>query len=185
MSPASRSSVTEGKDMATNTQDRRKQLFVNRPMQGRIILNIALVPGIALGAIAVFTAIYCTRLMDEAMATDSELPSLLPMFYLVIAFELLAGTFLVFNSVRMSHKIAGPAYRIVKSLERMRGGDLTFKVALREGDLLGEIRDELNKTLDWLNENPPAGCVTRQAAKAREAAATPPAPVETAQQSTV
>jgi methyl-accepting chemotaxis protein len=154
--------------MAQSNQDRRKQLVVNRPMQSKIVMNVALIPAIALGSIAVFTAIYCTRLMDEAMATDSELPSLLPMFYLVVAFELLAGIFLVFNSVRISHKVAGPAYRLSKSLERIRSGDLAFKVSFRQGDLLGEVGDELNKTLDWLNENPPAGCVTRTMAEARK-----------------
>ena len=156
--------------MATYTHERRRTLVVNRPMQSRLVLNMALVPAIALAGIAVFTGIYCTRLMDQAIAMDSELPALMPLFYLVIAFELMAAVFMLVNSLKVSHKVAGPAYRICKSLERIRAGDLAFKIELRRGDHLTEVKDELNKLLDWLNENPPAGCVTRAMAAHRDAA---------------
>lgn len=161
--------------MSGHTQNRRKQLVVNRPLQSKLILNIALYPALALAVIAIFTAVYCTRLMDEAMAADSDMPNLMPLFYLVISFELLAGIFLLGNSLKVSHKVAGPAYRICKSLERMRSGDLAFSVNLRKGDHLVEIKDELNKLLDWLNDNPPAGCVTRNMKAAEQAESAPTA----------
>lgn len=163
--------------MSGHIQNRRKQLVVNRPLQSKLILNIALYPALALAVIAIFTAVYCTRLMDEAMAADTDMPNLMPLFYLVISFELLAGIFLLGNSLKVSHKVAGPAYRICKSLERMRSGDLAFTVNLRKGDHLTEIRDELNKVLDWLNENPPAGCVTRQMKATEEQAVAVAAPI--------
>lgn len=166
--------------MSGHIQNRRKQLVVNRPLQSKLILNIALYPALALAVIAIFTAVYCTRLMDEAMAADTDMPNLMPLFYLVISFELLAGIFLLGNSLKVSHKVAGPAYRICKSLERMRSGDLAFTVNLRKGDHLVEIRDELNKLLDWLNENPPAGCVTRNMKTAEQSAATTAPEITTA-----
>lgn len=175
-----------GTNMAAKQLERRKQLVVNRPMQGRLILNMALLPAIALGGIAVFTGVYCTRLMDQAIAMDTELPALMPLFYLVIAFELLAAIFLMVNSLKISHKVAGPAYRICKSIERIRGGDLAFSLELRKGDHLTTIKDELNKLLDWLNDNPPAGCVTRRMAAERKVdaaqadAASPASPTTTA-----
>jgi hypothetical protein len=86
----------------------------------------------------------------------------------VIAFELVAAVFLMINSLKISHRVAGPSYRICKSLERIRSGDLAFAVNLRKGDHLGEIRDELNKLLDWLNDLAPPGCVTRAQAAQRE-----------------
>ncbi|MGE3172059.1 MAG: hypothetical protein AB7O97_05485 [Planctomycetota bacterium] len=167
--------------MAAHTHERRKKLIVNRPLQSRLMLNMALLPGIALAGIAVFTGVYCARLMDEAMATDTELPGLMPLFYLVIAFELLAAVFLMVNSLKISHKVAGPAYRLTKCIERIRSGDLAFTVQFRRGDHLQELKDEFNKLLDWLNDNPPAGCVTRAEAARRQlaeqaAAATTDAP---------
>lgn len=155
--------------MEQRTQNRRRKLVVNKPMQGRMMLSMALIPAAALIGIAILTAIYASRVTDEALATDSELPNLMPLFYLVIAFEVMAGVIMVINSLRVSHTVAGPAYRICKGIERMRGGDLSFKVSLRNGDHLTEIRDELNKLLDWLNENPPQGCVTRAMAAAKAA----------------
>lgn len=160
--------------MPSHTHERRKQLVVNRPMQSRLVLNMALLPAIALAGIAAFTGVYCARLVEEAAVTDSELPALMPLFYLVIAFELLAAIFLLINSLKISHKVAGPAYRICKSLERIRSGDLAFNLQLRKGDHLTEIKDEVNRLLDWLNENPPAGCVTRTMATQRQAE--PPTP---------
>lgn len=150
--------------MARTTQNRRRKLLVNKPLQSKLILNISLVPALGLAVTAVVTAIYCTKLMDEAMATDSELPNLMPLFYLVIAFELLAGFFLLFNALKESHRIAGPAYRICKSIERIRSGDLAFTVKLRQRDHLTDVADELNRLLDYLNENPPPGAVTRATA---------------------
>jgi len=49
-------------------------------------------------------------------------------------------------------------------------------VNLREGDHLVEIRDELNKLLDWLNQNPPPNCVTRVMAAAQAASGEAPTP---------
>ena len=152
--------------MATPKQERRKQLVVNKPLQGRLITNMALLPSIALAGIAVFTGFYVKGMMTEAIATDSELPNLMPLFYLVIIFELMAAVFLMVNSLKISHKVAGPAYRICKSLEQMRSGDISLTVKLRQGDHLGEIRDELNLLLDYLNENPPKGARTRAIAQA-------------------
>jgi hypothetical protein len=154
------------------TQNRRKKLVVNKPLQSRLILGMALMPAVGLALIAILTAVWCTRVMDEAMASDAELPNLMPLFYLVIVFEVLAGATLLFNSLKVSHRVAGPAYRICRSLERIRAGDLTFTVKLRDGDHLTDVRDELNKLLDWLNENPPQGAVTRAMAVALAAEAT-------------
>jgi len=162
--------------MAAHSQNRRRQLVVNKPLQGRLVLSMALFPAIALAVIAIVTGVWCTRIMDDAMTADAELPDMMPLFYLVIGFELLAGGFLAFTSLKVSHRIAGPAYRLCKSLERIRTGDLAFTVKLRLGDHLTEVADELNRTLDWLNANPPAGCITRSTAAAAAAAAPPPAP---------
>lgn len=157
--------------MQQRSQNRRRKLVVNKPMQGRMMLSMALIPAAALIGIAILTAIYASRVAEEALATDTELPDMMPLFYLVIAFEVMAGFIMVVNSLRVSHTVAGPAYRICKSIERIRNGDIAFKVTLREGDHLTEIRDELNHLLDWLNANPPTGVTTREMAAAQAKAA--------------
>jgi hypothetical protein len=150
--------------MPGHSQERRKTLVINKPLQGKMILGMALTPSLALAAIAVLTAVWCTRTMENAALEEAELPNLTPIFYVVVAFELVAAVYLMVNSLKISHRVAGPAYRICKSLERIRSGDLAFTVNLRKGDHLTEVRDQLNLLLDWLNENPPKGCTTRKQA---------------------
>jgi hypothetical protein len=152
--------------MPKPTRNRRRKLIVNGPMQGRMMLNMALLPAVAMAVIAVFTAIYCSRLIGEAMEVDQDLPNLMPLFYLVITVEMMAAVIMFHSSLMASHRVAGPAYRICKSLERIRSGDLAFAVTLRKGDHLTEVKDEVNKLLDWLNQNPPPGCTTRAMATA-------------------
>lgn len=143
--------------MAANRHERRTKWMINPAMQGRIVFRMAAVPAAVLAGIAVFTGIYCADVLGEARALDEELPDLMPLIWLVMAFELVAAGLLVMHALRLSHTIAGPAYRIAKSLQRIRSGDFAFRVQLRKGDHLTELRDEMNLLLDWLQQNPPHG----------------------------
>lgn len=141
--------------MAGKGHERRKAWLINPAMQGRIVFRMTALPAAVLAGIAVFTGIYCSDVLGEARALDQELPDLMPLIWLVMAFELVAAGMLVMHALRLSHTIAGPAYRIAKSLERIRSGDFSFRVNLRKGDHLTELRDEMNLLLDWLQQNQP------------------------------
>lgn len=80
---------------------------------------------------------------------------------------LLAGTFLFavgaagfVHAAGLARRVAGPEHRLIESLRRLRSGDLTFRVCLRRGDLLGGLARECNEVLEWLNANPPRGART-------------------------
>ena len=150
-----------------NTQNRRKKMVVNKPLQGELILKISLFPTLALAATTVLLAVFCQKLTDEALVADIELPSLVPLLMTTMVFVFVSVLFLLYNALKISHRIAGPIYNICRCLKRMREGDIGFKVTLRQGDHLEEIRDELNLVLDWLNENPPAGATTRASVEAK------------------
>ncbi len=142
-------------------QNRRKTLVINKPLQGQLILKISLFPTLALAATTILLSIFCQKLTDEALVADVELPSLVPLFITVMGFVLVSVMFLLYNALKISHRIAGPIYRICQSIKRIREGDVAFKIALRTGDHLEEVRDELNLLLDFLNENPGPGLKTR------------------------
>ncbi len=141
--------------MAGKGHERRKAWLINPAMQGRIVFRMTALPAAVLAGIAAFTGVYCSDVLSEARALDQELPDMMPLIWLVMAFELIAAGMLVMHALRLSHTIAGPAYRIAKSIERIRGGDFSFRVQLRKGDHLTELRDEMNLLLDWLQKNPP------------------------------
>lgn len=156
--------------MTRPNQNRRKQLVVDPRMQGKMVFRMAGLPAIAMAGIAAFTGVYCQTVMDEARMFDSDMPDLMPLIWLVIAFEVFAAGILIYHSLRISHTVAGPAYRLKKSLERIRSGDISFTVNLRKGDHLTDVRDELNLLLDWLRQHPPQGIAWPPSATATIAA---------------
>lgn len=143
-----------------DTPTRRRKLVVHKATQKRIVLAVVLVPTIGLAASTMVVAMLCRRLLTESLQVDAELPSLTPLLVSVLVFFVVCSLVMAVQGLRFSHRIAGPAYRIRKSLGRIRTGDIGFRVTLRRGDYLTEIADELNATLDWLNCNQPGGVVS-------------------------
>lgn len=142
--------------MAENT-NRRKRLIVNKPVQRRLVLGIMIVPIYVLVGATLAVAILTGKVLDEASSADETLPTLGPLFISLFLFIVAAGAVVIVQALRYSHKIAGPMHRLVKSMDRIRQGDLSFQVKLRQGDELTEIADELNRVIGWLRQHPPQG----------------------------
>lgn len=134
--------------MTEQARERRRILIVNRPVQRRIVAAVVLAPTAALALTTVVVAYYCQRLVEEATLVDVALPSLSPLLWSVLGFCVVCSLVIVIRGLRFSHHVAGPAYRLCKSLERIRAGDTAFRVKLRDGDYLGEIADEMNRLLE-------------------------------------
>lgn len=144
--------------MSDSSRERRRILIVNRPVQQRIVAAVVLVPTAALAITTLVVAYFCRRLVDEATQVDLELPSLSPLLWSVLGFCIVCSLVIVVRGLRFSHHVAGPAYRLCKSLERIRSGDVAFRVKLRDGDFLGEVADELNRLLESIRpERPKTG----------------------------
>ena len=140
--------------------DRRKSLVINKQMQKKIIFAICLFPAISLSVATLIVAVFCRKLLSEAMMTEAGLPSLVPLFLFLLGFTIVSGAIVIHQALRFSHRIAGPAHRLIQSIDQVREGDISFRVDLRQGDHLTELADSFNQLLDWLNENPPAGVKT-------------------------
>ncbi|NLM17895.1 MAG: HAMP domain-containing protein [Candidatus Riflebacteria bacterium] len=57
---------------------------------------------------------------------------------------ILIGVAIAILSLFVSHKIAGPVYRIEETAKRIAKGDLSQTVHLRHGDELGDLQDAFN-----------------------------------------
>jgi len=83
-----------------------------------------------------------------------------------------------------THKMAGPIYRIDKSLDRIANGDYDFKIKLREHDSFQHIARGINKVIDSLQKPATKKPVTKKAAAkktvAKKAAAKKPVAKKTA-----
>lgn len=136
--------------MKRKTPNRRKTLVVNKEIQDRIVLKVSLFPMLALlvGAFAIM--ILSTQIKAEAAEAAAYLPSMGLFLFSVVGFVAVFGIILIRQAKIFSNQIAGPIYRICKSLEEVRAGNTDLRIQLREGDFNTEIADEINLLLDWM-----------------------------------
>ena len=66
---------------------------------------------------------------------------------------LLVSPLIFVLSLLFSHKIAGPLYRIEKSVHDISKGNLALKIKLREGDELWTLADIINNMTENLNKS--------------------------------
>ncbi|MEZ6038328.1 MAG: hypothetical protein R3F29_12665 [Planctomycetota bacterium] len=73
--------------------------------------------------------------------------ALLASLLLVVALEVL----------REAGRYAAPEHTLRLAMQRIRAGDVGFRVGLRRGDPLTGLARECNELLEWLNVNRPPG----------------------------
>lgn len=126
----------------------RRRYFVNRPLQGKMIL------GMASAAILSFVFVLIDYYLSFGRNAGWNLDMLevflvaqkLPLIQLVIFVFVL-----VFVTLYLSHRVAGPLVNLDKSLARVAEGDLTTRLQLRPRDELKNIRDSFNRAMTSLH----------------------------------
>lgn len=136
-------------------------LFADRERRSRRLAWLgAVLPVAAITAAVGLMTLVCRQLLAEATAGDAVPALELPFYAGGACFLLAAVAVVVVQSMRIAGRVSGPEFRLVQSLQRIRSGDLAFRVHLRKGDLLADLAHECNVLLDWLNANPPVGSRT-------------------------
>lgn len=143
-------------------KNRRRKLIVNKSVQKRIIINISFVPVIGLIGATLGVAILANQVMEQAQDVREELPAMGPLFLTLFLFILSAGGVVIIQALKYSNRVAGPMYRLMRSIDRITDGDLSFRIKLRQGDELEELSVGFNKLLDWLEEHPPTNVDLRR-----------------------
>lgn len=127
----------------------RRHYFVNRSLQGRMIL------GMAGAAILSFVFVLIDYYLSFGRNAGWNLDMLevflvaqkLPLIQLVVFVFVL-----VFVTVFLSHRVAGPLVNLEKSLARVAYGDLTTRLQFRPHDELKNIRDSFNRAMTSLHD---------------------------------
>ncbi len=135
--------------MNNRSSNRRQTLLVAPELQRRIIFHVSFYPLLTLLVAAVSVAIFSGRLTEEAARIPAELPSLGIFLVSMLTFIVVFGLLLIRQALIFSNKVAGPSYRICKSLEEVRAGNFDLRIQLRKGDFNTEISNEINRLLDW------------------------------------
>jgi HAMP domain-containing protein len=134
----------------------RRQILPNGADDGRLVRLALMAPLGLLLAAAVALAVCCADLLDlAAQGRPAEL-GLGPLYLAAGLFVAASVAVVAVQSLRVASRVAGPEYRLRLALQRIRSGDLGFRVNLRRGDLLTGLARECNELLDWLNANPPS-----------------------------
>ncbi len=118
-----------------------------------------LVPIVGL-AVAIFVLTAVCRLQLGAAAAGQAVPADLSLPVLSGTMLFAIGVVGMLHASRVAQRVLGPEQRLIESLQRLRTGDLSFRVNLRRGDLLTGLAVECNEVLEWLNVNPPRGAST-------------------------
>jgi len=149
----------EGKDMkAYKPQERRRNYFIKKEFQARFILQFCLL--VILTAVISAFAIY--RFSSQSVTTvfeNSRLmikPStefIMPGLILSTLFSVVLVSIATIGIVLfVSHRIAGPLYKVEASLERMANGDMGFDIDFRKGDEVRKLAEIFNATSQSLSK---------------------------------
>jgi len=140
---------------------KRKQLIVARKFQLRYAGMILLLMFITAGFCAY--AIYYTTmiLFGEKLASvypQGQLISIVnTVNFRILVSMLLISPFIGFLGIYLSHKIAGPIYRIERFLNGIAAGDLSLRITLRRGDEMVSLADAVNRLVDSMSSSVTAG----------------------------
>lgn len=144
-------------DIMAKTRYKRTQYFVAAKFQIKYILYILLF--LYLGAaIAGYTVYYTTWItLGEKLANIYPRSRVISIFHtanmaLLLRLLLLTPLF-VYIGIRLSHRIAGPIFRIENYIDKLMSGDYSQDLTLRKGDELQSIADKLSKLSQKLRKD--------------------------------
>jgi len=127
----------------------RKKLWVDREIQLRFVIYIIIALGVAciIVSSASFYSVWTNIISKVLKAGDVDSIytfSLKRFISLNLGLILLLALLSTLGMILISHKVAGPAYRIKKTLRELQAGkEVDFK--LRKGDALNPLAEEFEK----------------------------------------
>ena len=145
-------------DMVTR-DNRRRNYFIKKSFQTKFILRFcvlvvlgSVVSGVILYLLSgdtVTTAFVNSRLSIVSTA-DYILPVLIASSLVSIVLVSIATAFVV---MYLSHRIAGPLFRIEKDAKEIGSGNLALKIRLRTTDEIARMADSLNEMTENVRKN--------------------------------
>lgn len=128
---------------------RRRILVVDAAMQQRMIAWITWPAILCLTIGVIGLIVLAGQLYDEVSKLEIVVPGIAKTVLVALLFLAGAVAFVVFHALQISHRVAGPVYRMCLDLERFRAGNTAHRVRLRDGDFLCKLADQINLHLDW------------------------------------
>ncbi len=135
---------------------RRRRFFINKPLQGRLlILSLLYVSFVLLVLAAVFFTPVIMDLEEADASSRQAIDAANLLLFLHARFwicAVLAIAVVSLDSIRISHRIAGPLRAFHAVFDSLRSGHIPTPLNLRRKDLLKPEAAKINAMLDGLRE---------------------------------
>lgn len=129
----------------------RRKYFIFRSFQGKLLLGIWGTALISLALLAIHYHAFSAKIVNS-QAWGMELVWLFLIQQRPLLIQL--GLFVLVLcgvTLAVSHRVAGPLFRLEKSIRVVQDGNLVHRVQFRKGDELPHLRDAFNGMLDSLH----------------------------------
>src|SRR5438309_2257387 len=126
----------------------RKKVWVDH-FQTWLLVRIAIYLGLFF--VVLGNLLFVWRLLDEGPGNPVE--QYAQVFWEhapVLVLLAVLMPFLAWDAVRFSHRLVGPLVRFRRAMQDLAAGEPIRPLKLREGDFLGELRDDFNQMLEAL-----------------------------------
>lgn len=136
--------------MEGNIPDRRKNYYIKKKFQRDFILKflILVVAGVFISGAIIYLlsrGTLTTTFDNSRLAIRNTADYMLPVVLLSsAAVMIIIGFAAIIMTLFISHKIAGPLYRIGKDVDELAGGNLNVRFVLRGGDEIKELAHKLD-----------------------------------------
>jgi len=136
--------------MENKFPDRRKNYYIKKEFQRSFILkflSLVIIGVIISGAIVYFMSgsTLTTTFSNSRLAIKNTAEYIFPTVLLSsVSVLIIIGMAAIVMTLFVSHKIAGPLYRIGKDIEELSAGDLNVRFTLRGGDEIKELAEKLD-----------------------------------------
>lgn len=140
---------------------RRKVILINRSFQLNIIAHFIGLATFAIGAFYAANAWFFYKLAE--LGHELQLPAdhvffqfvnaqKLQMNWIFLTVSLLVVAVLSVGGALLSHKVAGPVYRLCQHLKGINEGHTVKDLSFRKGDYFSEIADHINPVLKLVKQ---------------------------------
>jgi nitrogen fixation/metabolism regulation signal transduction histidine kinase len=136
--------------MWAKKDNRRQVLIIDQNLQHRLIKDISRFPIIALMVGMLIMAVNFRLMVDVAFAEELQMSGIYGFIACMVGYVFLACYVTLSQATRLSHRIAGPLYRLHKAMEQLEKGDLNCKFTLRDGDYLTDTAELFNRMVTHL-----------------------------------
>lgn len=138
--------------------NQRKNYFIDKNFQAKFIMKfcvIVILASLLIGGLLLFVASNSTTVAIEntkvtvKTTADFIFPFLIQTLIIVTAFSAIS---VVFLTLFVSHKIAGPLYRLKKEIEKVSEGNLAANFQIRTNDQLKNLSTSLTTMAGYLKD---------------------------------